>query len=190
MTAEAAIPPIKDEILAVYGIKANKAYGLHNINQLQHALQAAALAEAKGLPSSMVIACLLHDVGHMVHSLGEAPAEVGVDDRHEELGANWVRRHFGQAVSEPIRLHVQAKRYLCSVDPVYEASLARDSVISLALQGGPLSLNEQEEFLRTPFAQEAISLRQIDKTAKDPMAITPTLEDILDRHLTAALAKG
>lgn len=182
---------LRNEIRALYGTNGERAYGLYEINQVQHALQAAARAEAQGLGSAMVLACLLHDVGHMVHDLGEAPAEHGVDDRHEQLGAVWAARHFGPPVSDPIRLHVAAKRYLCTVDPSYEAGLSKDSRISLVLQGGKMTDAEQVSFLQHAFAREAIALRQIDELAKDPDAVTPTLDEFLARHLEAAmLASG
>lgn len=178
---------LRNEIRALYGTNGERAYGLYQINQVQHALQAATRAEVQGLGSSMVMACLLHDVGHMVHDLGEAPAEHGVDDLHEQLGAHWAARHFGPAVSDPIRLHVAAKRYLCTVDPTYQAGLSKDSRISLVLQGGRMTEAEQVVFLEEPYAKEAIALRQIDELAKDPEAVTPTLDEFLDRHLEAAI---
>jgi phosphonate degradation associated HDIG domain protein len=178
---------LRDEICALYGTNGTRAYGLYQINQVQHALQAAALAEAQGLGSAMVMACLLHDVGHMVHDLGEAPAEHGVDDRHEELGARWTARHFVPGVSEPIRLHVAAKRYLCTIDPAYQAGLSKDSQISLVLQGGHMSEAEQASFLDEVFAQDAIALRRIDELAKDPDAVTPTVDAFLAKHLKAAM---
>lgn len=178
---------LRNEVRALYGTHGERAYGLYEINQVQHALQAAARAEAQGLGSAMVMACLLHDVGHMVHDLGDAPAEHGVDDRHEQLGAAWAARHFGPDVSDPIRLHVAAKRYLCTVDPAYEAGLSKDSKISLALQGGRMTEAEQAVFLDEPYAREAIALRQIDELAKDPDAVTPTIDAFLSRHLDAAV---
>lgn len=175
-----------DEIRKVYLREGHHAYGLYHLNQLQHALQSAARAEAQDLGPAMIMAALLHDIGHMVHDLGHAPAEEGVDDRHEELGANWAAARFPPAVSEPIRLHVAAKRYLCAVEPGYEAALSKDSVISLRLQGGPMNLEEQSAFLSTPYAHNALALRRIDELAKDPHAITPTLEQFLDTYLEKA----
>ena len=81
---------LREEIRGLYLGLGERAYGLYEMTQLAHALQSAAHAEAQGLSSAMVMACLLHDVGHMVHDLGETPAEAGIDDRHEELGADWV----------------------------------------------------------------------------------------------------
>lgn len=183
----ALIESLHNEICDIYLGNAQRPYGLYGINQLQHALQSAAHAEAQALSSALVIACLLHDVGHMVHDLGEAPAEDGIDDLHEALGAEWAAARFPLAVSEPIRLHVAAKRYLCSVEPGYEDGLSKDSRISLALQGGLMDSAEQLAFLHEPFADEAIALRRIDELAKDKHAVTDSLEAFLERHLAAAL---
>lgn len=187
MTTLVSAEVLRDEILDIYLGNARRPYGLYGINQLQHALQSAAHAEAQELPSSLVIACLLHDVGHMIHDLGEAPAEEGVDDLHEALGADWAAARFPLAVSEPIRLHVAAKRYLCSVEPGYMDDLSKDSRISLALQGGVMDDAEQLAFLNEPFADQAIALRRIDELAKDKNAETDSLEAFLDRHLTASV---
>ena len=120
--------PLRQELLDIFVGRATRRYGLSEINQLQHALQAAALAEADDAPPATVLASLLHDVGHMIHQLGEDPAGRGVDDVHEELGARWLAERFGPEVSEPVRLHVAAKRYLCAVEPDYFGKLSPDSV--------------------------------------------------------------
>ncbi|WP_231737272.1 HD domain-containing protein [Caulobacter sp. CCH5-E12] len=187
MTTPPLAEVLRNEIQDIYLGNARRPYGLYGINQLQHALQSAAHAEAQALSSPLVIACLLHDVGHMIHDLGEAPAEEGVDDLHEALGADWAAARFPEAVSEPIRLHVAAKRYLCSVEPGYQESLSKDSRISLALQGGAMSSAEQLAFLQNPFADQAIALRRIDELAKDKDAVTDSLEKFLERHLVTAL---
>jgi [1-hydroxy-2-(trimethylamino)ethyl]phosphonate dioxygenase len=178
---------LSQEICRLYLRNGTKAYGLYHLNQLQHALQSARHAELQGLTPAMIMASLLHDVGHMVHDLGEAPAEDGVDDKHEDLGAVWAATHFPEAVSEPIRLHVAAKRYLCSVEHGYEASLSKDSRISFALQGGHMTEAEQQAFLRTPYADDAITLRRIDDLAKDPKAVTPDLDAYLALYLRDAV---
>jgi phosphonate degradation associated HDIG domain protein len=175
------------EIRHIYLGEGHHAYGLHHLNQLQHALQSATRAEAQGLSPALVLAALLHDVGHMVHDLGHAPAEEGVDDRHEALGAAWAAERFPLAVSEPIRLHVAAKRYLCATEAGYQVALSKDSVLSLALQGGPMSPAEQRAFLALPYAQDALTLRRIDEEAKDPHAVTPTLDQFLTKCLAAVL---
>jgi len=176
--------PVRQELLDIFTSRATKRYGLSAINQLQHALQAAALAEADDAPPATVLASLLHDVGHMIHQLGEDPAGRGVDDVHEELGARWLAERFGPEVSEPVRLHVAAKRYLCAVEPDYSAKLSPDSVRSLGLQGGPMSAGEIDDFRRHPLYAEAVRLRRYDEAAKDPRAKTPDFDHFL-RHVAA-----
>ncbi len=176
--------PVRQELLDIFTSRATKRYGLSAINQLQHALQAAALAEADDAPPATVLASLLHDVGHMIHQLGEDPAGRGIDDVHEELGAAWLAERFGPEVSEPVRLHVAAKRYLCAVEPDYSAKLSPDSVRSLGLQGGPMSAGEIDDFRRHPLYAEAVRLRRYDEAAKDPRAKTPDFDHFL-RHVAA-----
>lgn len=176
--------PLRQELLDIFVGRATRRYGLSEINQLQHALQSAALAEADNAPPATVLACLLHDVGHMIHGLGENPAGRGVDDVHEQLGADWLAKRFGPDVSEPVRLHVAAKRYLCTVEPDYFGKLAPDSVRSLELQGGLMSADEVASFRTNPLHEEAVRLRRIDEQAKDPRAATPDFDHYL-RHIEA-----
>ena len=176
--------PLRQELLEIFAGRATRRYGLSAVSQLQHALQAAALAEADGSVPATVLASLLHDVGHMIHRLGEDPAGRGIDDVHEELGGNWLSRRFGPEVSEPVRLHVAAKRYLCATESDYFAKLSPDSVRSLGLQGGPMSADEVAAFRRHPQWQEAVRLRRYDEAAKDPKATTPDFDHFL-RHVEA-----
>jgi phosphonate degradation associated HDIG domain protein len=173
---------LRQELLEIFVGRATKRYGLSDVNQLQHALQAAALAEADGAPPATVLASLLHDVGHMIHTLGDNPAGRGIDDVHEELGAAWLAERFTAEVSEPVRLHVAAKRYLCTVEPDYFGKLSPDSVRSLELQGGLMSPEELEAFRKHPQYQEAVRLRRYDEGAKDPRAATPDFDHFL-RHV-------
>jgi phosphonate degradation associated HDIG domain protein len=175
---------LRQELLAIYAGRATRRYGLSDINQLQHALQSAAHAEGDGCTPATVLAALLHDVGHMIHGLGEDPASEGVDDMHEELGAQWLAERFGPDVVEPVRLHVAAKRYLCATEPDYFGKLSEDSVRSLALQGGPMSAGEVAAFRKLPFHAEAVRLRRYDEAAKDPRASTPDFDHYL-RHVAA-----
>jgi [1-hydroxy-2-(trimethylamino)ethyl]phosphonate dioxygenase len=170
---------IRATLIDIYEHKAIGRYGLSDVNQLQHALQSAALAEKAGKPAAFVVAALLHDVGHMIHDLGEDPARAGVDDSHEERAALWLRQSFSAEVTEPIRLHVPAKRYLCAAESSYMAVLSEDSVRSLALQGGPMSAGEVSEFERNAHFQAAVDLRRIDDLAKDPSARTPPFAHFL-----------
>ena len=105
-------------------------YGGERVRQLEHALQCATLAQAEGAEAPLITAALVHDIGHLIHDLGENPAAHGVDDRHELRGREWLARWFGEAVTEPVRLHVNAKRYLTATDPGYFATLSAGSVVS------------------------------------------------------------
>lgn len=164
--------------------KGQRRYGLSGVNQLQHALQAALLAENAGCAPSLIAAALLQDIGHMVHGLGEDPAADGVDDRHEALGHAYLTPLFGAEVCEPVRLHVAAKRYLCGTEPDYFSRLAPDSVRSLALQGGPMSRGEAAAFRALPFAEDAVKLRRFDEGAKVKDRRTPSVV-----HFTPYLIK-
>jgi [1-hydroxy-2-(trimethylamino)ethyl]phosphonate dioxygenase len=176
--------PLRQELLDIFVGRATKRYGLSEINQLQHALQSAAHAEAAGAPPATVLASLLHDVGHMIHGLGEDPASRGIDDVHEALGAAWLAERFRPEVSEPVRLHVAAKRYLCTVEADYFGKLAPDSVRSLKLQGGLMAPEEVDAFRANPHYAEAVRLRRYDEAAKDPRAATPDFDHYL-RHVAA-----
>lgn len=148
-------------------------YGGEAVTQLAHALQAAELAARAGAADALVCAALLHDVGHLL-----AKTETG-DDRHEQIGAGLLATLFDRAVTEPVRLHVMAKRYLCTVEPDYFATLSRESVRSLALQGGLLSGTEAASFAALPHAEDAVRLRRWDDLAKDPAARTRSLQSFL-----------
>jgi gamma-butyrobetaine dioxygenase len=130
-----------------------------------HMLQAGALAEAAGVGIALVAAALLHDIGHL---LGEVD-----DDRHGEVGAQWLSQWFGGAVTEPVRLHVPAKRYLCATDASYFGLLSAESVRTLSLQGGLMTADEVAAFEALPHAQDAVAVRRWDDLAKDPAVTAP-----------------
>jgi phosphonate degradation associated HDIG domain protein len=176
--------PLRQQLLTVFTGRATRRYGLSAVSQLQHALQAAQQAESDGCTPATVLASLLHDVGHMIHELGEDPAGRGIDDVHEELGADWLARHFTPDVVEPVRLHVAAKRYLCATEADYFGKLSPDSVRSLNLQGGLMSTDEVEAFRRLPYYAEAVRLRRYDEGAKDPQASTADFDHFL-RHVAS-----
>ena len=153
--------------------KADGKYGLHDVTQRQHALQAAMFAERDGHPTSLITAALLHDVGHLVHHLGANPAERGIDDQHEQVGHDFLAQWFGPEVTEPVRLHVAAKRFLCATESDYFSKLSEDSVLSLSLQGGPMSDGEVIAFRGLPQWEAAVQLRRYDEMAKVKDLATP-----------------
>lgn len=150
-------------------------YGGEPVSQLEHALQCAHLAETEKATDDLVLAALLHDLGHLVHGLGEDAAQRGVDDKHQFRALHLLRRLFGSGVTEPIRLHVDAKRYWCRVDPAYHDTLSPASKLSLDLQGGSFSVDEARRFIVQPYGRDAARLRGWDDRAKTPGLPTPAL---------------
>lgn len=165
-----------DEILARFEARGGQHYG-ENVTEQEHALQTAASAESTGADPAIVVACLLHDYGHLMHDMGENIAEKGVDAHHEELGAQFLTKYFPAEVVEPARLHVAAKRYLCAKRAEYLAGLSDASRLSLELQGGPMNASEIAEFEANPHYQAAIELRHHDDAGKVAGAKTKSVED-------------
>ncbi|WP_448571617.1 phosphonate degradation HD-domain oxygenase [Trichothermofontia sp.] len=159
-------------------------YGGEAVTQLEHACQCADLAQKQGASPSLITACLLHDIGHLVHDLGETAAVAGIDDRHECLADHYLRPYFPAAVTEPIRLHVAAKRYLCATDGTYWHQLSANSQHSLQLQGGAFSPQAAATFSAQPYAWEALQLRRWDDQAKVPNLVTPPLATFWQIALT------
>ena len=157
---------IVDEIVELFTRHGHAAYLGEPVSQIEHALQAACLAQREGAADSLVAAALLHDVGHLLDARADDPATMGLDLGHEATGARWLRLYFPPAVTRPVELHVAAKRYLCAAEPGYFERLSEASVASLRLQGGPMSPEEAEAFRRDPFANDAVRLRRWDEEAK------------------------
>ncbi len=128
------------------------------VTQRDHALQCAFLASEAGAQPPMVVAALLHDVGHLLLGVPQAAQDDGTVGHHESVGCLWLAQYFGQEVVEPVRLHVEAKRYLCTVDPDYLQALSDASAQTLALQGGEMSDEEVTVFERRPFGRNAVRL--------------------------------
>ncbi|WP_055075804.1 phosphonate degradation HD-domain oxygenase [Pseudanabaena sp. 'Roaring Creek'] len=164
-----------DEIFDIFDTKGDAQYGGEAITQLEHGLQCAALAQAKFASPELISACLLHDLGHLLHDLGENATDREIDDRHEYEGALCLEEIFAPAIAEPIRLHVEAKRYLCAIDSNYQARLSPNSQDSLRLQGGAFSTEEAKTFIALPYAKDAVKLRIWDDLAKVVGLKTPDL---------------
>ena len=154
-------------------------YSGEGVSQLEHALQAAQLAEKDGASDELVTAALLHDLGHLLNLQGETPTARGIDDQHQYFSIPFLRPLFPPAVIEPIRLHVDAKRALCEQEPDYYEGLSEDSKRSLTLQGGIFTAQECATFMAKPFARDSIRLRRWDDAAKVAGATTPPLAHYL-----------
>jgi phosphonate degradation associated HDIG domain protein len=166
-------------IAELFGSEGARDYLGEPVTVAAHLLQAGALAEAAGAPPALVAAALLHDVGHL-RGADVAVAEVsgrdlmaGSGNRHGARGAAYLSRWFPAAVTEPVRLHVAAKRYLCAVEPSYFALLSEASVYTLSVQGGPMSTAQARGFEASPYAADAVRVRRWDDQAKDPSAEVP-----------------
>jgi gamma-butyrobetaine dioxygenase len=162
----------------------------------QHLLQAGGLARAVGAPDARVAAALLHDTGHLRGAdpladeaeLSGRELMAGSDNDHGERGAAWLARWFPLAVTEPVRLHVAAKRYLCATETGYLTLLSPASVYTLSLQGGPMTVAEADAFAAQPYAADAVAVRRWDDAAKDPAADVPGFDSY--RPLLSALLRA
>ena len=167
---------ILEDIKNVYLTQGSTRYG-ENVTQLEHALQTAQLAIEDNYDDEFVAACFLHDIGHLHYA--EGLAQKNIDGEHEELGANYLSTAFSKNVTEPIRLHVAAKRYLCATKPEYHDTLSKASKHSLKLQGGPFVSEEVEEFEKNPLFEKAVKLRIYDDRGKIFDLEVISFEDIL-----------
>jgi [1-hydroxy-2-(trimethylamino)ethyl]phosphonate dioxygenase len=168
-----------EAVIALMVSRGGESYFGESVTVLEHCLQTAWFARQKASSDALIAAALLHDVGHLLHRESEDVAEHGVDTHHEELADRMLSAHLPAAVTEPIRLHVAAKRYLCFADSSYLDALSPSSVLSLRLQGGPMSTEEAAAFLALPFGLEAIALRHWDDEAKVPDLAVPEIDSYL-----------
>jgi predicted HD phosphohydrolase len=156
------------------------------VTQLEHALQTATLARENSASDQLITAALLHDIGHLLHDLpNDAPLK-GIDDVHENKAAVFLRKYFPEAVTEPVRLHVMAKRYLSSTEETYYSLLSEPSKQSLVLQGGLMSSAEVSAFEQNPFFSDAVMLRKWDDQAKVKELTTAPVEDF-EKNIAGSL---
>ena len=158
----------------------NLQYAGEGVNQLEHALQTATLAQEANASNALITAALLHDLGHLLNRQGETPSAQGIDDRHQHYAANFLKDFFPESVTEPIGLHVEAKRALCALKDQYYDHLSEDSKRSLLLQGGAFNSEQLSAFMAQPFAEDALRLRCWDDLAKVKDKKTPDLNAFLN----------
>lgn len=164
-----------EDILHLLRVQGEAQYGREQVSQLEHALQCAQLAERAGGTPQLVAACLLHDLGHLVAERRDEETPPDVDDVHQYLALPFLQGVFPDAVLDPIRLHVDAKRYLCYEEADYWATLSPASKHSLELQGGRFDADGARAFLSQRHAKDAVLLRRFDDLAKVPGRTTPPL---------------
>ncbi|MCZ6469831.1 MAG: HD domain-containing protein [Gammaproteobacteria bacterium] len=155
-----------DYILDLFTRRGSEAYMGEPVNMAQHMEQTAACAVADDASDNLVIAALLHDIGHFVGDFPIDALETGIDNLHELAAAKFLQDFYPASVTEPIRLHVAAKKYLCALDGEYFAHLSAASVQSLQVQGGPMTETEIEAFESSPYHQAAVQLRHYDDDGK------------------------
>lgn len=180
---------VTDELVELLNSRGREMYGNEAVTQLAHALQCAWLAERSGATPATITASLFHDIGHLVLQDDADAAGDGIDLQHEKIGADHLGQWFGEDVTQPVRLHVAAKRYLCATEPTYYGTLSPASVTSLNVQGGPFNGREAEYFASQSYFREALKLRRWDDHAKNPAAETPPVEHFrpfIEQSLTAA----
>jgi phosphonate degradation associated HDIG domain protein len=182
------------DICVLFARKGGRAYAGEPVNQIEHALQTAMRAEDDGAGHALITAALLHDLGHLLNDQGESPTLRGVDDLHQYAALPFLRALFEDDVLAPIRLHVDAKRYLCATRAGYFEALSADSKRSLVLQGGIYTPEEAKAFIAQPHADDAVRLRLWDDLAKVENAVTPPLAHFIvaieaaQRQVTTAAA--
>lgn len=137
----------------------DREYNGLGLSVMEHMLQSASEAETAHAEIHEVVATLLHDIGHFVV---EFPSDMKntEDTGHDEVGAGMLEPFFGPEIVEPIRQHVRAKRYLCTVEPSYYDKMTLPVKHTFRLQGGMMSAEEVKEFEALPFAEGATRLRR------------------------------
>jgi phosphonate degradation associated HDIG domain protein len=164
------------------------------VTMAQHMLQGAHLAERQGEEEIIIVAALLHDIGHFTSEFGTFSMDDTHDKHHEEAGAQVLERFFPSLVVDCVRHHVAAKRYICATDPNYFAQLSAASVHSLKLQGGPMSAAEIAAFEKNPNLREIVRVRHLDDAGKIAGMAThgfahyaPMLQRVVDTHCGVAV---
>jgi gamma-butyrobetaine dioxygenase len=149
------------EIEALFATHGHETYG-EGVTMAEHSLQTAALARAEGADTALVVAALLHDIGHFLELRDDAFGY----HKHDQSGGTWLAARFPAMVAEPVRQHVAAKRYLCAIEPRYHDILSVASQHSLSKQGGPMSADEAAEYGKRELVDRAVKLRRWDDAGK------------------------
>jgi gamma-butyrobetaine dioxygenase len=154
------------EIAALFNSAEAEEYLGEDITLIEHMVQCGDLARSNEAPDWLVVASLLHDVGHILIPDAKEAQDAGTDRHHDEIGASWIAQRFPASVVEAVRLHVDAKKYLVATDPAYVDKLSEASRLTLRIQGGAFNPEQCATFIERPFAKEAIQLRLWDDEAK------------------------
>ena len=165
------------EIENIFTSGVSEEYLGEDVKLVEHMLQCGDLAREAGAPDYLVVASLLHDIGHLLVDDAPGAHDSGVDAHHDVVGAGWIEERFPSTVSEPVRLHVAAKRYLVTTNTDYLSKLSHASVQTLYMQGGPLTQEEVVDFISREGAEDAVRVRLWDDQAKIRDKKTSSLAD-------------
>lgn len=178
-----------DALTLMFDGEGGQEYLGERVSMAQHMLQTGRAAREAGAPTALVVAAVLHDVGHFSGAISGRDLMSGNDNHHDDVAAEWLSTWFAPEVTEPVRLHVAAKRYLCATEPAYYDQLSDASKFTMAVQGGSMNADEIAAFAAEPYSEAACQLRRFDDLGKDPDAPVVTLADFradidaLDRTL-------
>lgn len=197
MSAPEFSPLTRGNIVAflggIFDRRGDEEYLGEPVTMAEHMLQGATIAETNGQDEIIIVSALLHDIGHFTSEFGTFTMEDTEDRHHEEAGARVLEEFFPSVVTDCVRFHVAAKRYLCATKPEYFNRLSEASIHSLNLQGGPMSAEEVAEFEKNPNLKEIIAVRYLDEAGKradmatpDFWHFAPMVQRIVDRHMGAA----
>ncbi|QEE34873.1 HD domain-containing protein [Octadecabacter sp. SW4] len=184
----------RDTIVAflgdIFARRGGEEYLGEPVTMAQHMLQGATFAQQQGFSEEIIVAALLHDIGHFTSEFGTYNPDDTQDRHHEDAGAAVLGAFFPTLVTDCVRYHVAAKRYLCATQPSYFERLSDASVHSLNLQGGPMSAAEVAAFSANPNLAEIIQVRHLDEAGKvadmetpDFAHFAPMVQRVVDRHL-------
>ena len=188
LNAQTIVPFLAD----IFERRGGEEYLGEPVTMAQHMLQGATLAERAGAPEVVIVAALLHDIGHFTSEFGTYHPDDVEDRHHEDAGAEVLEPYFPTLVTDCVRYHVAAKRYLCATKPEYFKRLSTASVHTLGLQGGPMNAEEVAEFQKNPNLDQIIQVRYLDEAGKHadmqtpPFAhFAPMVQRVVDAHCGA-----
>lgn len=189
--------PTRDTIVAflgdIFARRGGEEYLGEPVTMAQHMLQGAAIAEQNGLAEEIIVAALLHDIGHFTSEFGTYSPDDAHDRHHEDAGARVLAPFFPTVITDCVHYHVAAKRYLCATKPEYFKRLSAASVHTLSLQGGPMNAEEVAAFETNPHLEQIVQVRYLDEAGKradmqtpDFAHYAPMVQRQVDLHLKDA----
>lgn len=185
---------IVDFLADIFARRGGEEYLGEPVTMAQHMLQAARCAEQAGQSEELIVAALLHDIGHFTSEFGTYSPDDTEDRHHEDAGGDVLAPFFPPRVVDCVRYHVAAKRYLCATRPEYFNKLSPASVHTLSLQGGPMDTEEVASFERNPHLKDIVKVRAYDEAGKRADMVTPPfahyapmVQRVVDAHGNPAL---